>query len=50
MAISEITEKLLAAKKEKELSFADLEKVLDRDEVWIAAVFYRQAVVLSKRC
>lgn len=43
MVISEITEKLLAAKKEKELSFADLEKVLDRDEVWIAAVFYRQA-------
>ena len=43
MAISEITEKLLAAKKEKGLSFADLEKVLNRDEVWIAALFYRQA-------
>lgn len=43
MSTSEITEKLLAAKKEKGLSFADLEKVLNRDEVWIAAVFYRQA-------
>ena len=38
-----ITEKLLQAKTEKGLSFADLEKILGRDEVWIAAVFYRQA-------
>jgi cyanate lyase len=38
-----ISEKLLAAKKKKGLSFADLEKILDRDEVWIAALFYRQA-------
>jgi len=43
MAISQITEKLLAAKKAQGISFADLEKVLDRDEVWIAAVIYRQA-------
>jgi cyanate lyase len=43
MELSGITEKLLAAKKEKTLSFADLEKVVGRDEVWIAAVFYRQA-------
>ncbi|MGB7890824.1 MAG: cyanase [Microcoleus sp.] len=43
MAISGITEKLLAAKKAKGISFADLEKVLGRDEVWIAAVIYRQA-------
>jgi cyanate lyase len=43
MSIPEITEKLLAAKKVKGLSFAELEKILDRDEVWIAAVFYRQA-------
>lgn len=43
MAISEITEKLLAAKKAKGISLADLEKVLGRDEVWIAAVIYRQA-------
>ncbi|MEG4532276.1 cyanase [Microcoleus sp. D2_18a_D3] len=43
MAISGITEKLLAAKKAKGISLADLEKVLGRDEVWIAAVIYRQA-------
>ncbi|MBD2089819.1 cyanase [Microcoleus sp. FACHB-1515] len=41
--ISAISQKLLAAKKAKGLSFADLEKMLDRDEVWIAAVFYGQA-------
>lgn len=43
MELSEITERLLAAKKEKSLSFADLETVVGRDEVWIAAVFYQQA-------
>lgn len=41
--LSDITQKLLAAKKEQDMSFADLEKVVGRDEVWIAAVFYRQA-------
>ncbi len=41
--LSDITLKLLAAKKEQGMSFADLEKVVGRDEVWIAAVFYRQA-------
>ncbi|MEL6902144.1 MAG: cyanase [Cyanobacteria bacterium J06606_4] len=43
MAISEVTSKLLAAKKAKGLSFADLEAKLGYDEVWIASVFYRQA-------
>lgn len=43
MAILEITQKLLAAKKAKGLTFADLEKIVGRDEVWIAAVVYRQA-------
>ena len=43
MNVPELTEKLLAAKKKKGLSFADLEKVVGRDEVWIAAVVYRQA-------
>lgn len=43
MAVSAITEKLLAAKKAKGLSFADLEAKVGCDEVWIAAVFYRQA-------
>ncbi len=39
----EMTAKLLAAKKAKGVSFADLEKAIGRDEVWIAAVVYRQA-------
>ena len=43
MTTPEITKKLLAAKKEKGLSFADLETKLGFDEVWIASVFYRQA-------
>lgn len=43
MTIPEITQILLAAKTEKQLSFVDLEKVVGRDEVWIAAVIYRQA-------
>ncbi len=41
--LSDITQKLLAAKKETGITFTDLEQVLGRDEVWIAAVFYRQA-------
>ena len=41
--IPEITQLLLEAKREQGLSFQDLEKTLGRDEVWIAAVFYRQA-------
>ena len=43
MAIAEITEKLLAAKKAKGLTFEDLEKELGCDETWIASVIYRQA-------
>ncbi|NJN76861.1 MAG: cyanase [Synechococcaceae cyanobacterium RL_1_2] len=43
MAISEVTTKLLAAKKAAGISFADLEAKLGLDEVWIASVFYRQA-------
>lgn len=43
MAIAEITEKLLAAKKAKGISFEDLEKILGCDETWIASVIYRQA-------
>jgi cyanate lyase len=31
-----------ALKQNKGFSFADLEQVLGRDEVWIAALFYRQ--------
>ena len=43
MSISEITQILLAAKKNKGLSFNDLEKMIGRDEVWIASVIHRQA-------
>jgi cyanate lyase len=43
MSIPAITQQLLAAKQAKRISFADLEKILERDEVWIAALFYRQA-------
>ncbi len=43
MALSEITQKLLAAKKAKGVSFEELEKAVGRDDVWIAAVMYRQA-------
>lgn len=38
-----ITEELLVIKQERGVSFADLEQALGRDEVWIAAVLYRQA-------
>jgi len=43
MEFPEITRTLLAAKKAKGLSFGDLERVVARSEVWIAALFYRQA-------
>lgn len=43
MAIAEITNQLLAAKKAKGLTFEELEKIIGLDETWIAAVFYRQA-------
>ncbi|AIE74569.1 MULTISPECIES: cyanase [unclassified Synechocystis] len=41
--VSPITTKLLDAKKAKGITFTDLEQLLGRDEVWIAAVIYRQA-------
>jgi len=43
MAVSDITKTLLEAKKKAGVSFADLEAKVGRDEVWIAAVVYRQA-------
>jgi cyanate lyase len=43
MAIFEITDILLEAKKEMQLSFAALGKLLGRDKVWVAALFYGQA-------
>lgn len=41
--VPEITQKLLAAKAATGVSFAELEQKIGRDEVWIAAVIYRQA-------
>lgn len=43
MHTPKITSTLLKSKKQKDLSFADLEAIIGRDEVWIAALFYRQA-------
>lgn len=43
MAISEITQTLLDAKKAKGVTYAELEKVVGQDEVWIASVIFRQA-------
>ncbi len=43
MELPEITPKLLAAKKAKRLTFADIGKALGHDECWVAALFYRQA-------
>jgi cyanate lyase len=45
MQLSDFTHQLFTAKKTKGLSFADLEQILGRDEVWIAAVFYQQAAM-----
>ena len=39
----EITQKLLDAKKKNGKSFSDLGKLINRDEVWVASLFYRQA-------
>ena len=43
MEPSETTRLLLAAKKARGLSFADLGAAVGRDEVWVAALLYRQA-------
>jgi cyanate lyase len=43
MSISEINQKLLAAKEDKRLTFAELALRMQRNEVWIASVIYRQA-------
>jgi cyanate lyase len=42
-AIPAITAKLLEAKQAKGVTFTDLEQAVGRDEVWIAAMIYRQA-------
>jgi cyanate lyase len=39
-----VTERILAAKRRTGKSFAELGKALGRDEVWVAALAYRQAM------
>ena len=41
--MTSITETLLDAKRSKNISFAEIGKQLNRDEVWVAALFYQQA-------
>ncbi|HUV99476.1 MAG TPA: cyanase [Gallionella sp.] len=43
MNAGEVTQKLFDAKKKKGKTFSDLGKIIDRDEVWIASLFYGQA-------
>ena len=43
MELPDVTRRLLAAKKARGISFGDLGRVVGRSEVWIAALFYRQA-------
>jgi cyanate lyase len=43
MDVSVTTKELLDAKRAKGLTFAELGKIIGRDEVWVAALFYGQA-------
>lgn len=43
MAVDSMTDVLLAAKKAKQLSFEEIGQQLGFGEVWVAALFYRQA-------
>jgi cyanate lyase len=43
MNTSYVSQQLLAAKIQKNLTFADIGKKIGRDEVWVAALFYGQA-------
>ena len=43
MTMETVTATLMAAKKAKGMSFADLEAALGLDEVWVASLFYGQA-------
>ncbi len=43
MAIFEISEVLLEAKQDKQLTYTQIGEVLGHDKVWIAALFYGQA-------
>jgi len=50
MELPEITSKLLAAKKAKHMTFADIGKALGHDECWVAALFYHQAKATEEEC
>jgi cyanate lyase len=43
MEVSSLTKQLLEAKRAKGLSFAELGKIIGRDQVWVAALLYGQA-------
>ncbi len=43
MELPKVTEVLLEAKEKKNLTFEELGKLIGRNEVWVAALFYRQA-------
>ncbi len=43
METTEVVQTLLEAKKSKGLSFADLGKFVNRSEVWVASLLYRQS-------
>jgi len=43
MALSSLSQTLLAAKRAKGHSFTDLATLLGRDEVWVASLFYGQS-------
>ena len=48
MTLPSFTKLLLKAKKEKNLSFEDLGNLINRDEVWVASLFYGQATASEK--
>jgi cyanate lyase len=48
MTLSSLTTTLLTAKRTKGISFATLESLLGRDEVWIASLFYGQSTASAE--
>ena len=48
MNLSTASKEILNAKKKKGLSFSDLESILERDDVWIASLFYGQSTASSE--
>ena len=43
------TETMLAAKKAKNLTFAQIGEMLGADETWVASVFYRQSTLTAEQ-